>query len=108
MSKVLSSDDINDSSAVVAKTCCNDLLLIESNFCDIVGQTILKTIINFTKPLTSTTLQHIAYFTAFQCSGSRSSVAGATFMNEFAPYATQAPPLMRRTRQRFTGIYYRW
>ena len=25
-------------------------------------------------------------------------------MNEFAPYAMQAPPLKRRTRQRFTEI----
>ena len=36
----------------------------------------------------------------------RSAVAGATFMNEFAPYAIQAPPLKRRTRQRFTEIDY--
>ncbi len=32
----------------------------------------------------------------------RSAVAGATFVNEFVPNAMQAPPLKRRTRQRFT------
>ena len=37
----------------------------------------------------------------------RSSVAGATFMNEFAPHAMQAPPLMRHTHQKFTGNDYR-
>ncbi len=36
----------------------------------------------------------------------RSAVTGATFMNEFAPYAMQAPPLKRRTRQRFTWLLY--
>ncbi len=35
-----------------------------------------------------------------------SAVAGATFMNEIAPYAMQAPPLKRRTRQRFTEFDY--
>ncbi len=34
----------------------------------------------------------------------RPAVARATFINEFAPYAMQAPPLKRRTRQRFTEI----
>ncbi len=33
-----------------------------------------------------------------------SSVAGATFMNEFVLYAMQAPPLMRRTHQRLQLI----
>ncbi len=32
----------------------------------------------------------------------QSAVAGATFMNKFAPYAMQAPPLKRRTHQWFT------
>ena len=36
----------------------------------------------------------------------RSTVAGVTFMNGFAPYAMQAPPLKRRTRKRFTEIDY--
>ncbi len=36
----------------------------------------------------------------------RSAVAGATFMNEFVLYAMQAPPLKRRTRQRFTEFDY--
>ncbi len=35
-----------------------------------------------------------------------SAVAGATFMNEFAPYAMQAQPLKRRTHQRFTEFDY--
>ena len=34
----------------------------------------------------------------------RPAVAGATFMNEFAPYA---PPLKRRNRQRFTEFDYK-
>ncbi len=38
----------------------------------------------------------------------QSAVAGVTFMNEFAPYAMQAPPLKRRTRQRFTEFDYSW
>ena len=32
------------------------------------------------------------------------SIAGVTFMNEFAPYAMQAPPLKKSTHQRFTVI----
>ena len=36
----------------------------------------------------------------------RSSVAGAAFMNEFAPDVMQAPLLMRHTRQRFIVIEY--
>ncbi len=36
----------------------------------------------------------------------RSAVTGVTFMNEFALYAMQAPPLRRRTHQRFTEIDY--
>ncbi len=35
----------------------------------------------------------------------QSAVAGAPFMNEFAPYAMQASPPKRRTRQRFTEFY---
>ncbi len=43
-------------------------------------------------------LPYIAFFTALHALGShwlltRSAVAGATFMNEFAPYAIQALPL---------------
>ncbi len=34
------------------------------------------------------------------------AVAGETFMNEFAPYVMEAPPLKRRTRQRFTEFNY--
>ena len=37
---------------------------------------------------------------------STGSVAGTTFMNEFLPYAMQAPPLKRRTRQKFTEFDY--
>ncbi len=36
----------------------------------------------------------------------QSSVAEATFMNEFTPYAMQALPHMSRTRQRFKGNDY--
>ena len=36
----------------------------------------------------------------------RSAVAGAPFMNEFAAYTIQALPLKRRTRQRFTEFDY--
>ncbi len=35
----------------------------------------------------------------------RSAVDGASIMNEFAPYAMQAPPVKRRTRQRFAKFY---
>ena len=70
-------------------------------------------VIKFSKPVTSATfILYIAYFTALHALGRdwlsmRSAVAGATFMNEFAPYAMQAPPFKRRTRQRFTEIDYR-
>ncbi len=63
------------------------------------------TIIKFSKPLTSATftLHHIFYCVAWL--STRSAVAGATLMNEFAPYTMQAPQeLKRRTRQRFTKI----
>ena len=36
----------------------------------------------------------------------RSAVPGVTFMNEFAPYVMQGPPLKRRTCQRFTEFDY--
>ncbi len=36
----------------------------------------------------------------------QSAVAGVTFMNEFAPYAMQALPLKRRTRQTLTEFDY--
>ncbi len=56
-------------------------------------------------------LLYIAYFTACTHLGrdwlsTRPAVAGGTFMNEFKPYAMQAPPLKRRTRQRFTEFDY--
>ena len=56
-------------------------------------------------------LQHIAYFHCVASVGhdwllTHSSVAGATFMNEFVPYTMQALPLMRRIRQRVTVIDY--
>ncbi len=56
------------------------------------------------KPLTSATFtQHRIFYCVARVLGcdwlsTRSAVAGATFMNEFAPYAMQAPPLKRRTR----------
>ena len=37
----------------------------------------------------------------------RSAVHGATFLNEFAPYTMQAPPLKRPTQQRFTEFDYK-
>ena len=56
-------------------------------------------------------LLYITYFTALHDFGRdwlsmRSAVAGATSMNEFGPYAMQAPSLKRRTHQRFTEFNY--
>ena len=72
---------------------------------------IFRPIINFNKPD-----GHDFYFTShilLRCThlghywlSMRSVVAGATFMNESAPYMMQAPPLKRRTCQRFTEIDY--
>ncbi len=69
-------------------------------------------IIKFSKPLTSVTF-YSASCILLRCRhwgqdwlSTLSAVAGATFMNEFAPYAMQAPPLKRCTRQRFTEFDY--
>ncbi len=65
-------------------------------------------IINYYKPLMNVTftMHHIFHYIA--CTGLWLvvntifwSVAGATFMSEFAPYTMHAPPLMRQTHQRF-------
>ena len=78
---------------------------------------IYSSVINFSKPLTSATNAnfHNTSRISLLCNTlgrdwllMQSSVAGATFLNEFGPYAMQALPLVRRTCQRFTGIDYNW
>ena len=62
----------------------------------------------FSKSFTSATftlhriLVHCTHLGLDWLSTQSAAAAGATFMNEFAPFAMQAPPLKRRTRQRFT------
>ena len=69
-------------------------------------------ILELSKPLTRATFtQHRVILLRCTHLGrdwllTRSAVAGATFMNEFAPYAMQAPPFNRRTGQRFTEFDY--
>ncbi len=75
-----------------------------------------NTIVKFCKPLTSTTFSIHCVFHQIAHTGPwlAASVAGVSFINEFASYAMnefasnvmQALPLNRHTRQRFTVIDY--
>ncbi len=66
-----------------------------------------RDIINYCKPLMSATftIQRIFYCVA-RTDRDWLPVAGATFMNEYAPHAMLAPPFMRHPHQRFTVIDY--